>query len=153
MYFSASLLQRKFTVLNKDLWGTQGQVVSRMLVRAQFSKIVNYYAAKLPKDVSLDKLEGKVLDMRTASGSKSQWFARIDERGTWRLDNLKLTDMPYYGFGNPFELYVGCNGSLLTIDQVSKVFGIPAMTIVALKLLLIRDEAVLENLLSRYITR
>lgn len=135
--------------LSGEKWISAEHMVGSMVVRAQYTKLVNYYPATTPASLTLDLLEAKVADLQKEKGVTSKWLIRKDESGSWDLDNLDLSPLPYYGFGKPLELYVGCNGFLLTVKQVAKVFGLPAMTVAAVKLLLFKDEKVLEELLRR----
>lgn len=142
-------VKRKMMKLDRDDWISVEHMVGAMLVRAQYTKLVNYYPTSTPANLTLDRLEERVAELQKEKGESWKWIIRKDESGSWDEPNLDLSPIPYYGFGQPLELYVGCNGFLLTVSDTAKVFGLPAMTVAAVKLLLFRDEKVLEELLRR----
>lgn len=129
----------------------------RDLLTIQFAKCINYWrndtapewGGKRHEDEPANAELGyqRFCEDVEAFGPESapKWIRKKLPGLSWGPDNFCLRSEPDPELGYPFEPYLTINGSILTLNQASRILSIRTLDLLRLKLSLLVDELVIDH--------
>lgn len=126
----------------------------------QYTKLLNYLAHDLhpdwggehcTTDEQREHCRRTFLDDTLADDPTMpyRWLHKRDLDRPWGPGNLRFRDYPCLDFGRPYEVYLCCNGAVLSALQASRLLAIDKVELVKLKLRLLYDRKVIQETVKR----